>query len=223
MKKRFIVSVLFSVAVLGAYVSAISQVVAEEASKSARLLSNKDCVDDLIGRVIVDPNLDSSFFRTTQSSYPWHIVEHEDGSIEDTFGGEVSKKDLKKTQHTADCVSTHQGQHLMNFAEAENLGDKLIILLSGGMPAYASSLSITIEKGVFTCKFEATYPGPLTRLNWRIKKKELRVKTNKFDSGSRLFAWLSVEFEESRMSQGKVIWTPYKIEGFIKPIILSKS
>lgn len=177
------------------------------------------CSDAIVGHMVVAPTLDSAFFRSTTSSYPWHIVEHEDGTLEDTFGGSVSKTSVKKLGHTADCVSSHQGKHAMSFCDAETKQGRLTLTISGGMPAYVSSLVIFIDGERFTCDFSAVYPGPAEGLGWRITKKELRVKSSKIEAGSRFYAWLSIKFEESRLVDGKIVWRPHKIEGFIKPQI----
>lgn len=177
------------------------------------------CSDAIVGHVVVDPTLDSPFFRATTSSYPWHIVEHEDGTLEDTFGERVSKASVKKIEHTADCVSSHQGKHAMSFCDAETKLGRLSLTISGGMPAYASSMNILMDGERFTCDFNAAYPGPAEGLGWRITKKELKVKSSKIEAGSHFYAWLSIKFEESRLVDGKIVWQPHKIEGFIKPQI----
>lgn len=177
------------------------------------------CNDAILGHVAVDPTLDSPFFRATTSSYPWDIVEHEDGTLEDTFGGRVSKASVEKIEHTADCVSSHQGRHAMSFCDAETKLGRLSLTISGGMPAYASSLAIFMDGERFTCDFSAAYPGPAKGLGWRITKKELKVKSSKIEAGNRFYAWLSIKFEESRLVDGKIVWQPHKIEGYLKPQI----
>lgn len=40
------------------------------------------CADALSVSAVIDASLDSDFFRSKQSSYPWHIIEHDDGHLE---------------------------------------------------------------------------------------------------------------------------------------------
>lgn len=183
------------------------------------LAQENRCEDKLVGQLLVDPKLDSAFFRKTTSSWPWHIVEHKDGTLEDTSGDKINKATLKKIEHMAECTSSHQGEHAMDYCDAELSEGKLILSIHGGMPAYASWLKIVVEGDRFTCQFHARYPAPTTNLNWRITKKELRVKSDKAEVGARFYAWLSVEFEESALEKGEIVWHPYKIEGYVKPII----
>ena len=69
------------------------------------------------------------------------------------------------------------------------------------------------------CSFEASYPAPTVRLGWRITKKTIRLRERNVASGDRLYGWLAVEFEERGERDGKVIWMPYKIEGYFKPTV----
>lgn len=178
------------------------------------------CVDELAAQAIIDPTLSSSFFQSKAASYPFHIIEHEDGHLEDTLGGTVSSKDITKMEHTAKCISTHQGVHEMSFCDAEWRGHSLRLLISGGMPAYASSLQLDIDQNLqFIAAFQATYPMESGTLTWRITKKSLHLKSNSFEVGTRLHAWISIEFEEITKLNGKTHRRPYKIEGYLKPLI----
>jgi hypothetical protein len=172
---------------------------------------------------MLDSSLDSDFFRSKQSSYPWHIIEHEDGHLEDTIaGGPANRQSVSKIEHTANCISTHQGEHLMSFCDATQRGQGVDLVITGGMPAYVSMLTVKIdEKKQITCAFEATYPMtiPGENLQWRITKKAFRLKSDPFKSGTRLFGWLSVEFEEITTLKGQTTRKTYKIEGYVKPVI----
>lgn len=181
------------------------------------------CADALSVSALIDARLDSGFFRSKQSSYPWHIIEHDDGHLEDTIaGGSANRKTVSKIEHTASCISTHQGEHLMSFCDATQRGQGVDLVITGGMPAYASKLTVKLdEKKQITCSFEATYPMtiPGEKLQWRITKKAVRLKSDQFKTGTRLFGWLLVEFEETTTLNGKEARRGYKIEGYVKPVI----
>ena len=181
------------------------------------------CVDALSVSAVIDAKLDSDFFRSKQSSYPWFIIEHDDGHLEDTIaGGPANRKTVSKIEHTASCISTHQGEHLMSFCEATQRRQGVDLVITGGMPAYASMLTVKLdEKKQITCSFEATYPMtiPGEKLQWRITKKAFRMKNEELKPGTRLFGWLSVEFEEITILKGQTTSKTYKIEGHIKPVI----
>ena len=106
-----------------------------------------NCKDTIYSKIIIQSNLNSPFFDSKSSSYPWYIVQLEDGGFENTFGEEIDKEDTIKIEHTANCLSTHQGKHEMNFCHAKLTGDTLILEIYGGLPAYASSLLIEIVNG----------------------------------------------------------------------------
>lgn len=181
-----------------------------------------DCVDQVVSVAIVDPTLGSDFFRTKEGSYPLHIVEHEDGHLENTLGGDVSKEEATKIEHTAKCVSSHQGEHLMSFCDAQQFDGGLLLEVAGGLPAYASSLTLQIGKDKsLKCRFDARYPMiiPGEKLTWKITKKTFKMTNDSFKAGERLLGWLSVEFEETCTIDGKVTSKSHKIEGYVKPVI----
>lgn len=183
--------------------------------------AGSDCVDSVLTVATVDADLDSPFYRDTKTSLNWWIIESESGSLEDTMDGEIGQEDLLRIEHTANCTSSHQGDHTMEFCDAVREGESVLLTLSGGMPAYSSDLSITIEPDLkFRCSFSATYPGATKKLRWKITKKKIRLKSRNLAPGQRLFGWISVTFEETEISGGKP--KSYTIEGYIKPVIQHK-
>ena len=177
------------------------------------------CEDSIAGVAAVVPKLDCAFFKTTKTSHPWHIVEHE-GSLENTFGEGITAEDLLLIEHAAQCTSSHQGEHLMEFCDAVATKDGVKLAISGGMPAYASDLTVTIDAKLnFKCEFSAVYPDYSGPLQWRIIKKTLKLKSAKLDPRSRIYGWISVEFEERDNAAQKP--RTFKIEGYFKPFIQS--
>ncbi|MCE9519294.1 MAG: hypothetical protein K8R87_07065 [Verrucomicrobia bacterium] len=177
------------------------------------------CEDSIAGVAAVEPKLDCAFFKTTKTSRPWHIVEH-DGTLENTFGDGISAEDLLLIEQTANCTSTHQGKHLMEFCDAVKTKDGVKFTLSGGMPAYASDMTVTIDAKLhFKCEFSATYPDYSGPLQWKITKKALKLKSAKLDDRNRIYGWISVEFEERDNAAQKP--RTFKIEGYFKPFIQS--
>ncbi len=178
------------------------------------------CEDLLLSSVQIIPELDSPFFVTIEKSYPWYIIDHGEGKLEDTSDGSVEAEDRVQVEHTAKCVSSHQGEHEMNFCDARSDGDITKLHIWGGLPAYASSLRITIDDDLkVLCSFEATYPAPNNGFRWRITKKEIQLRDRNIDKNGRLYGWISVQFEEGWEKDGTIIWTPYTIEGYIKPVV----
>ena len=176
------------------------------------------CEDNIVGVAAVVPKLDCRLFKTTKTSYHWEIVEDDDGNLENTFGGQIAAEDLLRIEHTADCTSSHQGKHLMEFCDAVATTDGVKLTISGGMPAYASDISLTINSKLeFKCSFSADYPGPTGPLHWKVTKKALKLKSANLKSGTRIRGWISVEFEE--MDDTSKESHTYKIEGYFKPVI----
>jgi len=190
------------------------------ASSTAQETGGGEWEDKLVVLADVVPDLDSKFFGTVETSrQPW-ILEDSDGSLEDTMDGTIDAGDLVLIERTANCVSTHQGEHKMDFCDAVKTGDGVEIEISGGAPAYMSSLTVPIDaKRQFVCKFEAVYPSSTAPLRWAVTKKAMKLKTAVGDAGSRLRGWISVEFDEIDGTNG--VAKRYKIEGYFKPVIQS--
>ena len=179
----------------------------------------KNSKDSLEGKITIDNNLHSEFFDSHETSYPWYILKNDDGKFESAMGLAITEEDKVPVEHTSNCVSTHRGNHKMDFCHAKLGSDNLQLEVYGGLPAYASSLMIQIKDSKFSCFFRATYPFPVKDLKWKILSKELIIKNKNFKKGERLYARISVEFEETSIYQGKKIKGVYKIEGYVKPII----
>lgn len=179
-----------------------------------------NCDDSIIKEILVDENLYSEFFDTSESSYPWYIIPNNDGTFDTFLDKKITKEDTFPIEHTSNCISTHQGEHIMHLCNAAlRAPDHLKLIIHGGLPAYASSLMIQIDGSQFKCFFKAAYPTPIFNLRWRILSKEFKVKTKDLKKGKRLYAFVSVEFEETGTYQGKTTKEKYQIEGYLKPII----
>jgi len=179
----------------------------------------KHSSDLLEGLITIDSQLHSEFFDTNETSYPWYIIEKHDGTFENTLSQEITKQDQVPIEHTSNCISTHQGEHKMDFCHAKLGTDKLQLEIYGGLPSFASSLMIEIWGSKFSCFFRAVYPAPVKNLQWKILSKELTLKKKNLKKGERLYAKISVKFEESSTYQGKNIKRKYTIKGYLKPII----
>ncbi|MCD4741808.1 MAG: hypothetical protein K8R67_04905 [Desulfobacteraceae bacterium] len=180
----------------------------------------KNSNDSILKKAVIDKDLYSTFFDSHEAFYKWYIIKNDDGTFENTMGGEISKEDKIPIQHTSNCVSTHQGQHSMNFCDANLKSGVLQLKIHGGLPAYLSTLLIEVkENNEFSCFFKAVYPVLVPDLKWNILSKKLRLKTSDFKKGKQIFGWLSVEFEETSTYKGEKAAKIYKIEGFIKPVV----
>ncbi len=189
------------------------------ASLSQNCYDYNNTTDKLKARLAIDSTMDSAFFRSYKASYPWYIIRNDDGTFENTLGDEVSAKDKILIEHTAHCVSTHQGKHSMDFCDATYNAGTLTLEIHGGMPAYASSLMIIVKDSDFFCRFRASYPAPVSNCKWNILSKKLIFRDKGIEKGRRIYAWLSVAFEETSTYQGKTTTMKHKIEGYIKPVV----
>jgi len=179
----------------------------------------KNTTDKLEAKVIFDNKLHSGFFNSHETSYPWYISKSDDGTFESALGGKIAKQDKIPIEHTSNCFSTHQGKHDLNFCDATYKSGVLQLEIYGGMPAYASSLMITVKDLQFFCQFKTAYPAPVSNCKWNILSKKLIFKNNNIKKGERIYTWVSVEFEEISTYQGETTINQYKIEGYLKPVV----
>ena len=190
------------------------------AEKSPPFLSPR-CEDKVEAKAVIEPALDSKFFKVSTTSFHPMIVESEDGSIENTGSDAIGEEDLLRIEHTAECHTDHQGDHEMQFGRARATADGVELSICGGAPAYSGGLDVLIRPDLsYICSFSANYVVPDTRPRWKILSKTLRLKHEPGEAGQRLYGWISVTFEEEDTKNGakKV----NKVEGYIKPVILGK-
>jgi hypothetical protein len=69
----------------------------------------------------------------------------------------------------------------------------------------------------YKCSFEAAYPASTNPLQWKITRKELKLKRAEFTGGAKVFGWLSVSFDE--IDSVTKVTKSYKIEGYFKPVL----
>lgn len=178
------------------------------------------CTDAILKAIEIDKDLMSDFFGTVESSYPWYVLRHDDGTFSSALDKELTEKDLVRIEHTSNCISTHQGIHVMHFCDAILKEDGDIRLrIHGGLPAYASSLQVDIKGNWFSCCFNAAYPVRMDHCRWNILSKELTLKNRNVRKGKRLYAWICVEFQEVSNFRGKTQKRRYKISGYVKPVL----
>jgi hypothetical protein len=209
--------------ILGAsFIFSVTSIAEDHSVSTLKSVTSGSCDDSIVSLATVVPDMDCKFFRTTETSYHAMIVEDESGHLEDTVDGRIDADDLLRIEHTAHCISSHQGEHLMNFCDAVTTTDGIKLHIWGGIPAYASSLSVTIDADRhFNCDFEAIYPAPTNSLSWKIKKKSMQLKSQALVPGSRIHGWISVIFDEIDEVHG--VTGTFKIEGHFKPVIVGES
>ncbi len=179
----------------------------------------KNTTDEIKAKITFDTKLHSDFFESHEASYPWYIIKNDDGTFESALDREITTEDKMPIEHTSNCVSTHQGKHIMTFCDARYEAGILQLEIYGGMPAYSSSLLITIKDSEFLCHFKAAYPAPVSNCKWTILSKKLTLKNHAITSGKRINAWVSVEFKETATYRGETTTHNYKIEGYLKPLV----
>jgi hypothetical protein len=105
-------------------------------------------------KISIDPKLKGDFSFTKNSRYPWHIIEHPDGHLENTLGGEISAEDRVKLPQTASVQTNSQGDHEIIYCEATLDGETLRLFLNESDAAYHGAMEIVVA------------PDQTFRANW---------------------------------------------------------
>jgi hypothetical protein len=106
--------------------------------------------------VVIDKNFADTLTFTSKWDYPWYIVHDEQGHFENTLGDSITQADTIRLYHSANCITNHQGEHLIRYCRATIHNDTILLFFIPELPAYASSLSVTIINDSFYCDFQAT-------------------------------------------------------------------
>ena len=127
-------------------------------------------------RVSYDSKFSDPFFESSEWSYPWFIIRHADGHIENATGGTTDEKELPRLKHTAKCFTAHQGEHVIKFCEARLLKDNTIELFVQDMsPSTSDNLKILVKDGLFSCQYWTFYVADKgdEGLIWTTKRQKL--------------------------------------------------
>lgn len=101
----------------------------------------------------------SSFYFQREWDYPWYVIKNDDGSFENTTGEKIRAKDTVHLYFTANCSTNVQGIYKIRYCQAKRSNGKLELIFEDGMPAYASSFVVRIEKDSFMVKPVIVYPS----------------------------------------------------------------
>lgn len=129
--------------------------------------------EQMRSQVHYDPNLMDTFFESDADGYPhcWKVAKR--GS-------------KQKDTTTAMCFSTSFGvKHVVAICEAKLVDENSIdLLIHQVSPAYLDELKIQATRGVFTCQYLTSYPGPMeTDLIWTTKRQELTLDKKAYRKG----------------------------------------
>ena len=126
-----------------------------------------------------NPELHDPFFESNKWSYPDFVAKINDDRFEDGLTGKILKeKDVPRLKHTANCISSSRGDHLIKYCNARLLADGSIELyFHEDSPAYYDNLSITIKDNKFTSQYWIAHiaikVGEPSELIWTTKKQNL--------------------------------------------------
>jgi hypothetical protein len=155
-------------------------------------------IKQMISPAMIDTNFVDTLTFNEKWDYPWYIV-YENGVFENTFGETIEKSDTAHLFYTANCWTNHQGEHQIRYCQARYFNDTITLFFMPELPAYASSLTVSIVKNDFWCDFTAVYPES------RINQKLTRTITNQklilnyafYKPGDMVKGYVEVTFTET--------------------------
>lgn len=133
-----------------------------------------------------DSKVSDPFFASAKWSYPWWIIEHEDGQIEKTMGEPDDDKELPKLKLTAKCFTAHQGEHWIKFCDAKLTTDgSLELFIHDVSASYLDNLRMVVKDGQFTSQYWTIYPGDKgdEGLIWTTTRQSLVLNKRKYRKG----------------------------------------
>lgn len=169
-------------------------------------------------QVKYDPGLSSAFFRQERRSLPWHIVKHDDGTLEDTLGGSVKK--VRKLVHTADCSSAYMMEHTIHFADAWIEADGTLgIYVHDFTAATNDQLLLKVKDGQFSAHYWTYHVAPRGAPVWRVLKASLTLQNARVPAGRVLRGFIDLELAGDSPDGGR---RTNRIRGYIKPKVSGK-
>jgi hypothetical protein len=173
----------------------------------------------IISPVTIDPNFVDTLTFNSKWEYPWYIVVDDEGHFETALGDSINKSDTIHLYHTANCVTNHQGEHSIRYCDGKFVNDSVKLIFLPELPAYASSLCITIKNNNFWCDFSAVYPQYIQgeKLSWTINTQKLIMDTASYNPGDTIKGYIEVNFTEtSTIPNKKPNSRDFYFKGFFK-------
>jgi hypothetical protein len=176
-------------------------------------------LDQLKTQIIVDKDFADTLTFDSGWDYPWYIVHDKSGHFENTLGNSISQSDTVHLFHSANCTTNHQGEHQIRYCVASMLHDTLRLVFMPELPAYASSMTIWINKNVFWSNFQAVYPMKIIgeKLSWNIVKQKLIINDSNYENGDLVKGYVEIAFTETNISLNeKPISQDFYFKGYFK-------
>jgi hypothetical protein len=136
-----------------------------------------------------DPSLDDPFFKTDQWSYSDFVIKTDNDRFEDGETGKILReKDVPRFKHTAKCISSCRGDHLIKYCDAKLLPDGSIeLFFHEDSPAYYDKLLIVIKSNKFTSQYWTVHiamsVGEVDEPIWITKNQTLLLDKAKYNKG----------------------------------------
>jgi hypothetical protein len=193
-------------------------------SQSAVPLEGIGQTKQMVSPVEYDPEIFDLFFDEVETSWPWWIVDHGDGTFEDTRGHITKIEDIPVLTHTADCRTRHQGLHQIKFSHARLLKDGAIKLkIEDESASTWDSLTIHIDNGRFSSHYKTRYPAdpPDIGLIWTTTKQRLVLEKKNYKKGDVIKGRIEFECvqEATNPKYGGRNPRKIRIEGPFKPTL----
>jgi hypothetical protein len=177
-------------------------------------------------QVNYDPKLSDPFFESDEWSYPWWIIKHGDGTIENTAGGPTDEKELPHLKHTARCFTSFQGEHWIKFCNAKLLdADTIEHCIHDGDEANSDNLRIVVQKGVFWSQYWTVYKRIIRGhegATWTTTKQELTLDKKVYRQGDVIkgrIVFECVEEATNPLPGHQIHAEIIKVEGVFKSIL----
>lgn len=171
-----------------------------------------------------EEGLTGPFFEGETWRAPWWIIEHDDGTFEDTTGRITRREDIPRLRNTADCRTGHQLPHTIRFSSARRIDEETVeIRIRDETASTYDDVMILVRNGRFLARYRTVYPVAAANdgIVWTTKKQRLVLNKRSYRDGETIRGWIEFECTEestdprSGAKERRVI----RIEGPFKPVL----
>ncbi|MBI1344568.1 MAG: hypothetical protein GC171_16730 [Terrimonas sp.] len=151
------------------------------------------------GKIIFDQTLKDTFSYVHHWDYPWYILKDEEtGELSNALNTGIHQEDTAHLYFTAHCETNVQGGYLIRYCEARRFGDTLKLILTDGLPAYASIFHIDIIKDSFNFSPELIFPAYSTTqpLQFSVQQQAMTLNLAAVDGAAMIFGFINFQFEQ---------------------------
>ena len=171
---------------------------------------------------VLNEHLDVPAIAADDWSYPWYVVEYEEGKFENTLGDSITAQDTIHQIHNSKCFTyvlkndkmEPEPRSRLPICEALWRNDTLLIGIFDFSASNSEAVEIAVKGDRFLMAYQVNYVVPYKKIEFETLSRRLVLNQSAFEKGRILKGEIHLEIKETIFSEsGKKSSSNKLIEG----------